>query len=64
MRMPPTTAPKRPRGRPTISDAPGERFMVHLPAATAKHIKAFGDGSISRGVLRLYQLAGKRVQAA
>jgi hypothetical protein len=50
-------AVKRPRGRPTISDLPGDRFMVHLPPGTAKHIKEFGEGSISRGILKLYALA-------
>ena len=41
---------KRGRGRPPISDEPGQRFQVHLPPRVAKIVKKQGKGSISAGI--------------
>jgi hypothetical protein len=48
----PESPVKRRRGRPPISSAPGVRYMIHLPQEIADNLKAAGDGSISRGVIR------------
>jgi hypothetical protein len=45
--------PKRPRGRPTLTGTPGQRFMIHLPPKVATMLRAVGSGSISRGIIRL-----------
>lgn len=50
---------KRPRGRPPISGETGERFQVHLPPRVAEKLRAYGDGSISQGIVR----AAKRIRS-
>jgi hypothetical protein len=49
-KRPKTRAPKR--GRPTISDEPGERYQVTLPPRVAKHLRSIGDGSLTAGIIR------------
>jgi hypothetical protein len=46
---PPT---KRGRGRPSIADAPGTAYKVHLPEPVADDLRAAGGGSLSRGIIR------------
>ena len=50
-----TDKPKRGRGRPPIAEAPGQRFMIHLPEKIADDLRAAGSGSLSRGIIRQAQ---------
>jgi hypothetical protein len=49
---PPRAKPAaRKRGRPSISDSPGERYQIRLPAPVAEYLRTVGGGSLSRGIL-------------
>lgn len=50
---------KRPRGRPPLSGEAGQRYQVHLPPGVAEKLRAYGDGSISQGIVR----ASKRIRS-
>lgn len=45
-------------GRPSIAAEPGERYQIRLPAILAERLKARGEGSLSRGILRVTELLG------
>jgi hypothetical protein len=42
---------RRRRGRPRIASG---RYQVRLPPKIAKTLREYGDGSISRGVIKLH----------
>lgn len=46
---------KRGPGRPPLSPTgeAGKRYQVHLLPSVADKLKAYGDGSISQGIIRL-----------
>ena len=46
--------PKRRPGRPRIASA---RYQVRLPPQIARAVRRYGDGSLSRGLIKLAQLA-------
>lgn len=46
-------AAKRPRGRPSLSGETGERYQVTIPPTVADRIRAFGEGSLSSGIIKL-----------
>lgn len=50
--------PKRGPGRPSFTGEPGERFQVTIPPSIAAKLRAFGDGSLSQGIIR----AAKRIR--
>jgi len=51
--------PKRGPGRPSFTGEPGERFQVTIPPSIADKLRAYGDGSLSQGIIR----AAKKVRA-
>lgn len=48
-----TPRKKRGPGRPSIGAQPGIRRMVALPQAIVDELCAGGDGSLSRGIVRM-----------
>lgn len=57
-------AAKRGRGRPPLSATGevGERYQVHLPPSVADKLRQYGDGSLSRGIIRAAKRVNKRRQ--
>jgi hypothetical protein len=57
-----TTAPKKRPGRPAIAESgeAGVRYQIHIPARIAEQLRKLGNGSISRGVLRIASRWGLR----
>jgi hypothetical protein len=47
-----TNEAKRGRGRPSLTGETGERFQVTIPPSIAAKLRALGDGSLSRGIIR------------
>ena len=45
---------RRRPGRPRIASA---RYQVRLPPQIARAVRRYGDGSLSRGLIKLAQLA-------
>lgn len=43
----------RPVGRPTLFGERGQRYQVHLPPTLAAEIRKVGNGSLSKGIVRL-----------
>jgi hypothetical protein len=43
----------RPVGRPTFTSERGQRYQIHLPPTLAAEIRKVGNGSLSRGIVRL-----------
>lgn len=50
---------KRGPGRPSFTGEPGERFQVTIPPTIAAKLRAYGDGSLSQGIIR----AAKRIRS-
>ena len=52
---------KRGRGRPPLSPTgeAGERYQVHLPPSVADKLRAYGEGSLSQGIVK----AAQRIKA-
>lgn len=51
-------APKRGRGRPSLSGETGQRYQVHLPPTVADKLRKLGEGSLSQGIIK----AAKKVR--
>lgn len=51
-------AVKRGRGRPPLCGETGERFQVTIPPTVAAKLRAYGNGSLSAGIIK----AAKRVR--
>lgn len=43
---------KRPRGRPSFTGEPGQRYQVHLPPSVADKLRKHGGGSLSQGIIK------------
>ena len=41
------------RGRPSLSGETGERYQVTIPPSVEAKIRAHGEGSLSRGIIKL-----------
>lgn len=50
---------KRGRGRPSLSGETGERYQVTIPPTIADRLRAYGNGSLSGGIIK----AAKRIRA-
>jgi hypothetical protein len=57
------TKMKRGRGRPSLSGETGERYQVTIPPTVADRIRAFGEGSLSGGIIKLAERLAKRRKA-
>lgn len=51
-------AAKRGRGRPSLSGETGERYQVTIPPTIADRLRAYGNGSLSAGIIK----AAKRIR--
>jgi len=49
---------KRGRGRPPLSGETGERYQVTIPPTIADRLRAYGNGSLSAGIIK----AAKRIR--
>lgn len=49
---------KRGRGRPPLSGETGERYQVTIPPTVADRLRAYGNGSLSAGIIK----AAKRIK--
>jgi hypothetical protein len=45
-------ADKPRRGRPPLMGETGQRYQVTIPPSIAARLRAHGDGSLSRGIIR------------
>ncbi len=46
-------AAKRGRGRPSLSGETGERYQVTIPPSLADRLRAYGEGSLSAGIIKV-----------
>jgi uncharacterized protein YjeT (DUF2065 family) len=57
--MTPKPPVKRPRGRPTVWGPSGQRYNVTLTKPVATELRRLGEGSISAGIVALFQIHRK-----
>lgn len=43
---------KRGRGRPSLTGETGERYQVTIPPSIADRLRAYGNGSLSAGIIK------------
>jgi hypothetical protein len=43
---------KRGRGRPSLTGETGKRYQVTIPPTVEAKLRAYGDGSLSQGIVR------------
>jgi len=53
------TATTRGRGRPSLTGETGHRYQVTIPPTVEAKLRAYGDGSLSQGIIK----AAKRIKA-
>lgn len=46
------TKSKRGRGRPSLTGETGERYQATIPPTIAEKLRAYGDGSLSAGIIK------------
>lgn len=51
---------KRGRGRPSLTGDTGERYQVTIPPTIADKLRAYGDGSLSQGIIK----AAKKIKGS
>jgi hypothetical protein len=51
---------KRNRGRPLIFGTATKRYQVRLPPAVAAKLQVIGEGSLSKGIVKTFEVRPKR----